>query len=53
MIALGALAGDLVQASVESLPAATTTFTPAFVNFKIALFSAVDTGPPILILTTA
>ena len=32
VIALGALAGDLVQASKFSLPAATTTLIPAFVK---------------------
>jgi len=32
VMALGALAGDFVHASVFSLPAAATTTTPAFVN---------------------
>jgi hypothetical protein len=36
VIAEGALAGDLRQASPLSLPAATTTVTPLFVNLAIA-----------------
>ena len=53
VIAVGALAGDRVHASVVSLPAAATTVIPAFVSYKIAAFSAVEKPPPILKLRTA
>jgi hypothetical protein len=53
VIALGADAGDLVHASVDSFPAATTTVIPAFVNRKIASLRAADAGPPILKFKTA
>ena len=53
MIALGALAGERVHASVDSLPAAATTVMPAFVKRKIAELSAADEGPPILKFKTA
>ena len=53
VIALGALAGERVHASVDSLPAAATTVMPAFVKRKIALFSDADAGPPILKFKTA
>ena len=39
VIALGADAGERVQASVDSLPAAATTVIPAFVSRKIAEFN--------------
>ena len=53
MIALGALAGERVHASVDSLPAAATTVMPAFVKRKIAVFSDAEAGPPILKFKTA
>ena len=53
VIALGALAGDLVHASVLSLPAATTTTMPAFVKRWIAVLSASDFAPPIERFKTA
>ena len=52
-MALGALAGERVHASVDSLPAAATTVIPAFVKRKIAEFNAADAGPPILKFKTA
>ncbi len=39
--------------SMGSHPAAATTVIPAFVKRKIAAFSAVDAGPPILKFKTA
>ena len=53
VIALGADAGERVQASVDSLPAAATTVIPAFVKRKMAAFTAADAFPPILKLRTA
>ena len=53
VIALGALAGERVHASVDSLPAAATTVMPAFVKRKIAEFKAADADPPILKFKTA
>jgi hypothetical protein len=53
VIALGALAGERVHASVDSFPAAATTVIPAFVSRKIAEFSDADAGPPILKFKTA
>ena len=53
MIALGALAGERVHASVDSLPAAATTVMPAFVKRKIAVLSDAEAGPPILKFKTA
>ena len=42
-----------MHASVDSLPAATTTVMPAFVKRKIAEFNAADADPPILKFKTA
>ena len=53
VIAEGALAGDLRQASPLSLPAATTTVTPLFVNLAIAASIDAEAPPPKDIFTTA
>ena len=53
VIALVADAGDLVHASVRSLPAATTTVIPSLTRRSIASLSASDFGPPILKFSTA
>ena len=53
MIAVGALAGDALHASMFSLPAAATTVIPALVSFRIASLRIVEADPPILKLTTA
>ena len=53
MIALGADAGERVQASVDSFPAAATTVMPAFVKRKIAELTAAEAFPPILKFRTA
>jgi hypothetical protein len=41
-----ALAGDLLQASVPSLPAATTTVIPDATTESTASFKALDNPPP-------
>lgn len=53
VIADGAEAGEVLPASWFSLPAATTTVTPALVNAAIAELSAADFEPPIEIFNTA
>jgi len=54
VMALGTKAGDLVHASVFSLPAATTTTTPELTAALIAFLYALDVpGPPRLMLITA
>ncbi|CAB4600429.1 unannotated protein [freshwater metagenome] len=53
VIAVGALAGDALHASMLSLPAAATTVIPALVSFRIASLRIVEADPPILKLTTA
>ena len=53
VIAVGALAGERVHASFDSLPAAATTVMPAFVRRKIASLMAEEALPPIERLRTA
>ena len=53
VMALAADAGDTEHASLASLPAATTTLTPAATAFSTASFSAADDGPPSDIKMTA
>ena len=53
VIAVGALAGDALHASILSLPAAATTVIPELVSLRIASFNEADALPPILKLTTA
>src|SRR5437867_8522874 len=48
-----ALAGDAVQASTLSLPAATATKTPEFHRLVVASFNAVDRPPPSDMFATA
>ena len=47
------LAGLLAQASVSSLPAATTTGTPASARLRTAMSSAYWESPPSAMTTTA
>src|SRR6266699_2598599 len=51
--ACGALAGDELHASCDSLPAATAYVTPALIELWTASLSAVEAGPPRLRLATA
>ena len=46
VMAEGAEAGDLLHASPPSLPAATTTTTPALVALSMAAFVEVERLPP-------
>src|SRR5690349_17651875 len=46
-------AGDTVQASVLSLPAATAYVTPDAIEFLTAVSSVLPAGPPRLMLATA
>ena len=48
-----ALAGDLVQASVASFPAATTTVMPSATARSTASLSAISNPPPKLKFATA
>ena len=48
VIALGADAGDLVDAETPSFPEATTERTPDVYADCTAVLKAVDEGPPVL-----
>ena len=52
-MAVGARAGDTLQASTALLPAATMTGTPAATTFATAVSSAVEAPPPSDRLATA
>ena len=53
VVALGVLAGDVVQASAVLLPEATAVKTPAATRFVVAVLIELRNPPPRLMLATA